>query len=142
MQTSILSCLAMALISCATLAGCASTPHAAESKPSAATPQAASLIGTWRLVSMNDPKGTVHPVNKPFFMRFYANGESASWPTPIAPISRGKYTFVDGQLTLPDAPRAGSLPVRVTETEMSYTTNDGGCVYRRVTPDLEPGQLP
>jgi hypothetical protein len=133
---------AIALIACAALAGCASTPNAADPKQQVTeTPHTAGVIGTWRWVSVTE-HGTTHPISSPFFMRFFPNGDAASWPTPELPVSRGKYSFANGRLSLGDGPDAKAVPVHLTDSELSYTANGGHCVYRRVTPDLEPGQLP
>ncbi len=135
----------LSLIAIVLLSGCTSTQRSVDAKQSSTTmPSQASLIGTWRMVSMFENDGTVHPApaESPFFIRFYPDGTAATWPTPIAPVTRGEYKVIDGQLTLPDAPSSKPAQLRVSDTQMRYWTDDGGCEFERVTPDLEPGRLP
>jgi hypothetical protein len=120
-------------------------------------PSQADLIGTWRFISITeDATGTVHPLNTLFFMRFYSDGKCATWPVPKDEImfpgafstdarrtSRGRYALEDGQLMFPDAPDSGKAQLRVSGNKMWYWTGEGyTCLYYRVWPDLEPGQLP
>ena len=124
------------------LAGCKATPQTPDTDPPPTTlPTASGLVGTWRLVTMSEGE-KVRAVSNPFFVRFYSDGTCASWPTPVAPISRGLYTVTDGQLTLPDAPHSDAVQLRLTDSKMWYWSDRVGCVYHRVTPDLEPGRLP
>lgn len=125
----------------ATLTGCSGTQSASDAGGAVARSGEPSLVGTWRLVTMYEPVDTPHEVKLLFFIRFYADGSAASWPTPDEPVSRGKYVFVNGRLSLPDVP-GKSVEVHVTAEEMSYFTNEAGCKYRRVTPDLTPGEFP
>jgi hypothetical protein len=139
--------------------GCADhSPTPDTELPPSTMPSQVELIGTWRFISITEGvTGKVHPITDyPFFMRFYADGKVASWPVPKEEIStpgafntdakrvsRGLYKVQDGELTLPDASDSVKARLRITAEKMWYWTADGDtCLYYRVRPDLEPGQLP
>ncbi len=160
-QDAIVARLARYIIAVAIAAfvqGCASHSPAPDAKrPPGTMPSQGSLIGTWRFVSVTEgATGKVHEVGQVFFIRFYANGSCASWPVPKEEIyqpgafntdanrvSRGLYKLQDGKLTLPDAPLSNAVQLRLTDTKMWYSDDDGDtCLYFRVQPDLEPGRVP
>jgi hypothetical protein len=105
-----------------------------------------SLVGTWRWDSITEgASGTEHTVTEAFFMRFYANGTLATWPTPWHEVSHGRFDVKDGKLVLLDLPTVGSktIPMSIKNGKLTMVNEDGDAVvYHRILPNLDPGQLP
>jgi hypothetical protein len=132
------------LLASALFVACSSLPLTVDNEtPPPTVPTSSELVGTWRFISFTDGQtDETKRISEPFFMRFYSDGTVASWPTPVAPVTRGLYKLQDGMLTLPDAPAADKCRVRLTHDKMwMWNESDGRCLYYRVEPDLEPGKV-
>jgi hypothetical protein len=123
--------------------GCASAPGNL-SIPKSGTPATSeSIVGTWRWYAVVEHPGNHRrTIDQPFFARFDADGACTTWPTPLedAVISRGEYQIIDGTLRFENT--EVNAPIFTTGDRMWYVTEDGTCYYQRVTPGLEPGQMP
>jgi hypothetical protein len=130
---------------CAIVGGCASNPSSSDrEQPPTILPSQADLAGTWKWISVKEgATGKIDLIQMAFYMRFYADGTAASWPTPNGAVSRGVYALTNGRLSLPDAPLSDSVQIRATHEKFWFWNKDGDtCLYYRVSPDLEPGKLP
>jgi len=122
--------------------GCTPEPQVIDvQRPPTTKPSQSQIVGTWKMISMTEDDKLL-PVTQPFFMRFYADGTAATWPTPVAPITRGKYKYEDGVLSLPGVDTSTPVQVRCTHEKLWYWSQDGECLCYRVEPDLEPGKMP
>jgi hypothetical protein len=127
--------------------------------PPTTIPSQADIVGTWRWISVTDGStGKIYPIpaDNPILIRFFPDGKCASWPVPKDEIttpgdwntdsrrvSRRVYKIDHGELTLPDATDADKCEVRATADKLWYWTSDHQtCLWYRITPDLNPGQLP
>ena len=111
--------------------------------PPTTKPSQSAIVGTWRFVRVTagDNK-KAYPWLLPFYCRFYSDGTVATWPTPIAPITRGRYQIDDGCLVLIDPERNVRGQLRISRDTMWLWNDDGDeCLYYRVAVDLEPGWM-
>lgn len=103
------------------------------------------LIGTWRWISVNG-----HSVERqPFYMKFNADGTSASWPSPKGwgdknGVSHGKYSIKNKRiiLELGDGKQNPAAPFEIKGDELIMRGDeDARLLYRRVTPAPAEGKL-
>ena len=103
------------------------------------------IIGTWQWVLDNGS-----PVSQLFFIRYYANGKAASWPSPkdwsdSKGVSHGRYSVTNNILIIETGSAANNpkSQIEIQDQDMLVTTASGHqLVYRRVTPGIDPGKLP
>lgn len=109
------------------------------------SPKPSGLVGTWRWVRVDR-----QPIEKPFYVRYYPNGATASWPAPEGwsttnGVSHGRYHLEQKLLVVEtgagkDDPKSR---MEIKNDEM-VLINDGPnrLIYHRVVPDLQPGKFP
>jgi hypothetical protein len=103
-----------------------------------------SIVGTWQWVRVDQKRVLI-----PFFMRFYSNGTSASWPAPNGfsttnGVSRGGYHFEGALLVLETGAgkRDPKCKLEITGDQMTVIGEETNhLIYHRVVPDLEPGKF-
>jgi len=111
--------------------------------PTNSAPKA--IVGTWQWVRVDR-----QVIPYPFFMRFYSDGTSASWPAPEGfsttnGISHGGYHFERGYLVIETSvdksgPKA-KVEISGDELTMVSCGETNRLVYHRIIPDLEPGKF-
>ena len=114
--------------------------HPASAKP---PPLNTAIVGTWRWASVNG-----RPVDKPFYLRYDADGTCSSWPVPKDwpnknGVSYGKYSVADGKLILDTG--SGKFDPKsklvIQGDQMTLTTEDSDqMIYRWIVPTLDPGK--
>ena len=113
---------------------CASPPASSE----------ANVVGTWHWLGVDGQR-----VPEPFYIRYYPNGKSASWPAPKSwsdtkGVSRGGYSIANGYLIL-ETGRGADNPksrIQIDKDLMTLTTDEGHrLIYRRLATPIEPGKL-
>lgn len=114
----------------------------------ASTSLQAKLIGTWQWAALDGK-----PVTQTFYMRFYSDGISASWPAPknwpttVKGVSRGRY-HLEGDVLVDETGRGKDDPkshLKFSGDNFVLSGQMHGALhrltYRRVMPALEPGKF-
>ena len=104
----------------------------------------APLLGTWRFTSVNG-----HPIDRPFYMQFAADGFATTWPAPkhwgdSKGISQGKYRVQGQRIYIDSGSGQPDLPARyqLKGDQLTIINDDGNrMLYRRLAQKLEPGLL-
>jgi len=114
-----------------------------DERPPTTNPSQADVLGTWRFVRVTGGEtGKAYPWLVPFYVRSYPDGTAATWPTPVAPITRGRYEVEDGELLLNDSDTKHHVRLRVSHDKMWFWNDDGDeCLYYRVAINLQPGMM-
>jgi hypothetical protein len=103
-----------------------------------------SIVGTWQWIRVDQ-----QTIKNPFFMRFYSNGTSATWPAPNGfsttnGISHGGYHF-EGTLLVIETGAGKNDPkakIEIKGDEMTMIGDETNqLIYHRIVPDLEPGKF-
>ena len=116
----------------------------AQSSTNSAPKTSSAIVGTWQWVRVDQ-----QAIPYPFFMRFYSNGTSATWPAPDGfsttnGISHGGYHFEGALMVIEtgagkDDPKA---KVEIKGDEMTMIGDETNrLIYHRVVPDLQPGKF-
>ncbi len=105
----------------------------------------ADLVGTWKWISADGKS-----VSYPFYMRLSPDGKASTWPAPedwpntVGGISRGVWSVRGGYFIIvrPKAGENRKSRFQIKDNLMTAITDEGvHLVYRRILPDLEPGEL-